>query len=62
MKISFGIDVGKDGMTSECVARDNGDGTFTILEINQWKHDLTLVPHKDYTPTTTEPPPCQQSC
>lgn len=43
--VIIGVDVGRDGSTS-CVARHNADGTITILEMNQWKHDINLEPNR----------------
>lgn len=37
-----GVDFGTDGANAEVIARRNSDGTITVLEINQWKHDIDL--------------------
>lgn len=39
-----GVDMASAG-NSMCVARHNADGTLTILEMHQWKHDIDLEPN-----------------
>ena len=38
--IWFGLDFGSPDHNTEIACRKNGDGTFTVLDVNTWKHDI----------------------
>lgn len=43
-RIWCGLDWGSKDHNTEVVCRQNGDGTLTLLQVNEWKHDLDLSP------------------
>lgn len=46
----IGIDYGAGDTNTECICEHHVDDTVTILEVNQWKHEIDLTPNADDWP------------